>query len=125
MDLDGTHPRRLTHEVGYDGGAFFSPRQQADRLSCPASRQSGGIGSVQGAVGAKPGGAGRLEIFIMNADGSGKQQVTTNGASNFSPTSILMAIASSSRRMSTPATRAGDRSFTCISSTRMVRGWNA
>ena len=25
MDLDGTHPRRLTQEIGYDGGAFFSP----------------------------------------------------------------------------------------------------
>ena len=25
MNLDGSKPRRLTSEIGYDGGAFFSP----------------------------------------------------------------------------------------------------
>ena len=28
---------------------------------------------------------GQLEIFVINVDGSHKQQVTSNGASNFSP----------------------------------------
>jgi Tol biopolymer transport system component len=28
---------------------------------------------------------GQLEIFVMNADGSGQRLVTTNGTSNFSP----------------------------------------
>ena len=28
---------------------------------------------------------GNLEIFVMNADGSGQRQVTKNGASNFAP----------------------------------------
>jgi Tol biopolymer transport system component len=28
---------------------------------------------------------GQLEIFVMNADGSDKRQVTANGASNFAP----------------------------------------
>ncbi|HEY7534275.1 MAG TPA: hypothetical protein VH681_16005, partial [Nitrospiraceae bacterium] len=28
---------------------------------------------------------GQLEIFVMNADGTGQHQVTSNGASNFAP----------------------------------------
>ena len=85
MDLDGTHPRRLTHEVGYDGGAFFSPdsKRIVYRAQHPANQEE--LDQYKGLLAQNLVEPGRLEIFIMNADGSGKQQVTTNGASNFSP----------------------------------------
>lgn len=85
MDADGSHVRQLTHELGYDGGPFWSydgkkivyraqhpktPEEIADYKSLLA----------QGLI--RP---GNLEIWVMNADGSGKRQVTHNGAANFAP----------------------------------------
>jgi Tol biopolymer transport system component len=85
MNLDGSKPRRLTNEIGYDGGAFFSPdsKRIVYRASHPTDQAE--IDKFkdllkQGLV--EP---GQLEIFVMNADGSGQRLVTTNGASNFSP----------------------------------------
>ncbi len=85
MDLDGTHPRRLTHEVGYDGGAFFSPdsKRIVYRAQHPSNQEE--LDQYKALLAQNLVEPGRLEIFIMNADGAGKQQVTNNGASNFSP----------------------------------------
>ncbi|MCP9464888.1 MAG: hypothetical protein NNA25_08830 [Nitrospira sp.] len=85
MKLDGTGVRRLTDEVGYDGGAFFSPdgTRIVYRASHPTKPEEVARYRdllAQGLV--EP---NQLEIFVMNADGSGKRQVTTNGASNFAP----------------------------------------
>jgi Tol biopolymer transport system component len=85
MNLDGTKIRRLTDDVGYDGGAFFSPDSRrivyrAAHPTDPAEITRYQALLAQGLV--EP---GQLEIFVMNADGSGKKQVTFNGASNFSP----------------------------------------
>ena len=85
MDLDGQHVRRLTTEVGYDGGAFFSPdsKRIVYRASHPGDAAS--LAEYQALLKQNVVEPGHLEIFVMNADGSGKQQVTKNGASNFSP----------------------------------------
>jgi len=85
MNLDGTKPRRLTNEVGYDGGAFFSPDSKrivyrASHLSNPAE-----VARYQELLNQRLVEPGQLEIFVMNADGSDKRQVTANGASNFAP----------------------------------------
>lgn len=85
MDLDGTHPRRLTQEVGYDGGPFFSPdsKRIVYRAQHPNNQEE--LDQYKTLLAQNLVEPGRLELFIMNADGSGKQQVTRNGASNFSP----------------------------------------
>jgi Tol biopolymer transport system component len=85
MNLDGTNVRRLTDEVGYDGGAFFSP--DSERIVYRASHPTdpGDIARYKELLAQRLVEPGQLEIFVMNADGSGKQQVTSNGASNFSP----------------------------------------
>lgn len=85
MDLDGTHPRRLTQEVGYDGGPFFSPdsKRIVYRAQHPSNQEE--LDQYKTLLAQHLVEPGRLELFIMNADGSGKQQVTHNGASNFSP----------------------------------------
>ncbi len=85
MDADGTNKRQLTEREGYQGGAFFSP--DGDRIVYRAFhprddeereeyRRLLDEGLVAG---------GRLDIFVMDADGSNKRQVTDNGASNFAP----------------------------------------
>ena len=85
MNLDGTHVRRLTDDLGYDGGPFFSPDSRrivyrAQHPQTPEEIEQYKALLAQGLV--EP---GRLEIMVMNADGSGKRQVTKNGASNFAP----------------------------------------
>ncbi|MDP2479449.1 MAG: hypothetical protein Q8W51_04865 [Candidatus Palauibacterales bacterium] len=85
MDPDGGNVRRLTHEVGYDGGPFFSPdgRLIVYRAYHPATpREEAGYrdllkrGLVRPSV---------MELWVMHADGSGKRQLTHNGAANFAP----------------------------------------
>ncbi len=85
MDLDGSHHRRLTDDVGYDGGAFFSPDSKhiVYRASHPTDPAE--VVRYKELLGQRLVEPGQLELFIMNADGSGKYQVTSNGASNFSP----------------------------------------
>lgn len=85
MDLDGSHVRRLTHEVGYDGGPFFLPdsRRIVYRAAHPADAAE--IEAYQTLLKQHVVEPGQLEIFVMNADGSGQHAVTHNGASNFSP----------------------------------------
>lgn len=85
MSLDGTKVRRLTDDVGYDGGAFFSPdsRRIVYRAAHPTDPAE--IARYQELLAQGLVEPGQLEIFVMNADGSGKKQVTSNGASNFSP----------------------------------------
>jgi TolB protein len=85
MNLDGTNIKRLTSEIGYDGGAFYSwdNKRVVYRAYHPADPQ--GVERYkrflsQGLVEGK-----NLEIMIMNADGSGKKQLTNNGKVNFAP----------------------------------------
>ncbi len=85
MNLDGSNPRRLTYEVGYDGGAFFSP--DSTRIVYRASHPSdqAAIDTYKDLLKQQLVEPGQLEIFVMNADGSGKRAITSTGASNFSP----------------------------------------
>jgi TolB protein len=85
MNLDGTNVRRLTDDIGYDGGAFFSP--DSTRLVYRAAHPTDPTETAkyQELLAQNLVEPGQLEIFVINADGSGKKQVTTTGASNFSP----------------------------------------
>ena len=85
MNIDGTGLKRLTDDVGYDGGAFYSPDSKrivyrAQHPKTPEEREA-----YQELLSRNLVEPGNLELFVMNADGSGKQQVTRNGASNFAP----------------------------------------
>ncbi len=85
MNIDGTGLQRLTDDVGYDGGAFYSPDSKrivyrAQHPKTPEEREAYRDLLSRNLV--EP---GNLELFVMNADGSGKRQVTKNGASNFAP----------------------------------------
>ena len=85
MNLDGTNVRRLTDDLGYDGGAFFSP--DSTRLVYRAAHPTdpAEITKYKELLAQRLVEPGQLELFVINVDGSGKKQVTSNGASNFSP----------------------------------------
>jgi len=84
-NLDGSGVTRLTNAPGYDGGPFFSA--DGSKIVYRASRPEGPEELAkhqelleEGLV--RP---GRLELFVMNADGSEQTQVTKNGKANFGP----------------------------------------
>jgi Tol biopolymer transport system component len=85
MAPDGSQLRRLTHEVGYDGGAFFSAdgKQIVYRAHHPETAEAiAGYKELIAQAEIRP---STLELFVMNADGSDKHQVTRNGHANFCP----------------------------------------
>jgi Tol biopolymer transport system component len=85
MNLDGSKPRRLTSDIGYDGGAFFSPDSKRIVYRAAHPTDQAEIDKYKDLLRQSLVEPGQLEIFVMNADGSGQRPVTSNGASNFSP----------------------------------------
>jgi len=85
MRLDGTGLTQLTSTLGYDGGAFFSAdgKRIVYRASRPASDAE--AAEYRRLLERKLVRPGKLEIFTMNADGSGERQVTRLGAASFAP----------------------------------------
>ena len=85
MNADGSNVRQLTHELGYDGGPFWSYDgkkivYRAEHPQTPEQISDYKALLAKGLI--RP---GNLEIWVMNADGSNKHQVTHNGAANFAP----------------------------------------
>jgi Tol biopolymer transport system component len=85
MRTNGTEVTRLTDAPGYDGGAFFSPDGASIcyRAYYPASdteladyRRLLGQGLIR---------PGRLDLWVMNSDGSAKRRVTQLPGASFAP----------------------------------------
>jgi Tol biopolymer transport system component len=85
MDIDGSNQKRLTFEKGYDGGAFFSldGSKIVFRASRPKTEEElkdyedlAKNGLFRPSV---------LELYVMNADGTDKKQITNFGKASFAP----------------------------------------
>ena len=85
MNTDGSDVKQITFDLGYDGGAFFSP--DGSKIIFRASRPIGeeeqkkykdllSKGLVQPT---------NMELFICNSDGSELRQLTFLGNANWSP----------------------------------------
>jgi TolB protein len=85
MNADGTGVRRLTTALGYDGGAFFSPdgKQIVFRAYRPKTEKD--VEDYRALLKENLIRPTTLELYVMNADGTGERQVTQNGAANFCP----------------------------------------
>lgn len=85
MNADGSNVKRLTNELGYDGGPFWSydGKQIVYRAHHPQTEEKKAeYTSLLKQNLIRP---TMLEIWVMNADGSNKRQVTSNGKANFGP----------------------------------------
>lgn len=85
MDADGKNVKRLTTELGYDGGAFFSPdgkqvvyRSHHPKTEAQIARYKDRLANnlIEPTV---------FEVWVMNADGSNKRQVTSLNTASFAP----------------------------------------
>jgi Tol biopolymer transport system component len=84
MNTDGTDMKRLTNTPGYDGGPFFSPdgKHIVYRAWHPTDTALATYRNLLGRRLVRP---NRMEIFVMNADGSNQRQITQLGGANFAP----------------------------------------
>lgn len=85
MDLNGKNVKRLTNTKGYDGGAFFSSdgKKIVYRANHPEGAEE--MKAYEELVKEHLVRPTRLEIFVMNADGTNQTQLTHNGKANFAP----------------------------------------
>ncbi|MFQ5893625.1 MAG: TolB family protein [Nitrospinota bacterium] len=85
MDLDGGTVQRLTSEKGYDGGAFYSwdGTKIVYRAYHPKTPEA--VAEYERLLAAGLVRPVQAELFVMDADGDGKRQLTDNGAANWAP----------------------------------------
>jgi len=85
MDADGSHVKQLTHELGYDGGPFFSPNGQLIVYRAHHPKDAKEISDYKGLLAQSLIRPTYLEIWLMDADGEHKRQITNLGAASFAP----------------------------------------
>jgi Tol biopolymer transport system component len=85
MDADGKNVKRLTHDVGYDGGAVFDA--DCTHIVWRASRPKPGkeMDDYQRLLAQHLVRPTKLELYVMDADGSNARQVTYLDAASFGP----------------------------------------
>jgi Tol biopolymer transport system component len=84
-DLDGKDVRRLTQEVGYDGGPFVSwdSKKIVYRRSSQKSPEE--LAAYQELLKEHMVRPSKMDLWIMDADGQNKRQVTNLGGASFAP----------------------------------------
>ncbi|KAF0239879.1 MAG: WD-40-like beta propeller repeat-containing [Planctomycetota bacterium] len=84
MKPDGTDVKRLTDEPGYDGGAVYSPdgKKIVYRSFHPTGPELDEFRALLAEAKVRP---TTMELWIMDADGSRRRQITRLGGANFAP----------------------------------------
>ena len=84
MNVDGSNMKQLTHQPGYDGGPFFSHdgKKIVYRAWHPTDTA---LTNYQALLKQRLVRPNRMELWVMNADGTDQHQITNLGGANFAP----------------------------------------
>jgi TolB protein len=85
MDADGRNVKRLTSESGYDGGPFFSRDGKRIVYRANHPKTPAEVGRYKSLLAQNLIEPNALEIWVMDADGRNKRQVTSLGVASFAP----------------------------------------
>jgi Tol biopolymer transport system component len=85
MNLDGSGLKQLTHELGYDGGPWWSPdgRQIVYRANHPTTPDE--IKAYTDLLAQRLVRPNKMDLWMMDADGTNQRQITHLGAASFGP----------------------------------------
>ncbi len=84
-NLKGSNIRRITTDRGYDGGAFFSWDGKRIVYRAYHPQDSAEIAEYTALLGDQLVKPGKMEIFVCDADGKNRRQLTNSGTANFAP----------------------------------------
>ena len=85
VDLDGKHLTQLTDGVGYDGGAVFSPDSKLIAWRTNYPKGEAATAKYRALLKEHLVEPMAMDIWVMNADGSAKRQVTNLPGAAFAP----------------------------------------
>src|ERR1700674_205931 len=83
MNVDGSGVIQLTHQIGYDGGPWWSPdgKQIVYRAYHPPNETE--LASYKDLLAQRLVRPNKMDLWIMNADGTNQRQITHLGAASF------------------------------------------
>jgi Tol biopolymer transport system component len=85
MDADGKNVKRLTDKLGYDGGAFFSSDGKRIVWRAMYPETEADIGDYKRLLSKDLVRPTKLDIWVMDRDGSNKKRVTNFNKASFAP----------------------------------------
>lgn len=85
MNVDGTNVKRLTNTVGYDGGPWWSPDGKRIVYRAHHPKDSVELKAYKDLLAQSFIRPSKVELYVMNADGSDNRQITALGGANFGP----------------------------------------